>query len=103
MVTSLTACHAPSPETTSGRNREYHKTLKNSETAAYRRVKHKDTKVPYSVGLSNSDTFSSERRRLLPISAFGSFCQNEDLFVCLFVGFLTALQHKKAIGARITI
>jgi hypothetical protein len=33
------------PETTSGRNLENHKTLKNSETAADRRVKHKETKT----------------------------------------------------------
>jgi hypothetical protein len=70
MVTSLPVCHAPlAPETTSGRNLENHKTLKNSKTAADRWVKHKDTKVPYSVGLSNSDTISGEWRRLLQISA----------------------------------
>jgi hypothetical protein len=65
------------PETTSGRNLENHKTLKNSEAAADIRVKHKDTKIPYSVGLSNSDTISGEWRRLLPIAASGLFCQNE--------------------------
>jgi hypothetical protein len=82
MVTSLPACHAPlAPETTSGRNLENHKTLKNSQTAADRRVKQKDTKIPYSVGLSNIDTISGEWRRLLPISASGLFCQNEKLLI----------------------
>jgi hypothetical protein len=69
------------PETTSGRNLENHKTLKNSKTAADRRVKHKDTKVPYSVGLSNSDTISGKRRHLLSISASGLFCQNEKSLI----------------------
>jgi hypothetical protein len=48
------------PETTSGRNLENHKTLKNSKTAVDKQVKHKETKVPSSVGLSNIDTISSE-------------------------------------------
>jgi hypothetical protein len=69
------------PETTSGRNLENHKTLKNSETAADRRFKHKDTKVPYSVRLSKNDTISGERRHLLPISASGLFCQNEKVLI----------------------
>jgi hypothetical protein len=50
---------------------ENHKTLKNSQTVADRRVKQKDTKKPSSVGLSNSDTISDEWRRLLPISSSG--------------------------------
>jgi hypothetical protein len=66
------------PETTSDRNLENHKTLKNSETAADRRVKHRETKYPSSVGQSNSDSFSGELRRLLPISASGPFCQHEE-------------------------
>jgi hypothetical protein len=69
------------PETTFGRNLENHKTLKNSQTAADRRVKHKDIKVPYSVGLSNSDNISDEWRRLLPISASGLFCQDEKALI----------------------
>jgi hypothetical protein len=68
-------------ETTSGRNLENHKTVKNSKTAADRRVKHKDTKVPSSVGLSNSDTISGEWRDLLSISASGLFCQNEKSLI----------------------
>jgi hypothetical protein len=69
------------PKTTSGRNLDNHKTLKNSETAADRRVKHKDTKVPSSVGLSNSDTISGKRRHPLSISASGLFCQNEKSLI----------------------
>jgi hypothetical protein len=69
------------PETTSGRNLENHKTLKNTKTAADRRVKHKDTKIPFSVGLSNSDTISGEWRCLLPISASDLFCQNEKALI----------------------
>jgi hypothetical protein len=69
------------PETTSGRNLENHKTLKNSQTAADRRVKHKDTKIPSSVGLSNGDTISGDWRRLLSISASGLFCQNEKALI----------------------
>jgi hypothetical protein len=65
------------PETTSGRNLENHKTPKSSNTAADTRVKHKDTKVPSSVGLSNSDTISGKRRHLLSISAPGLFCPIE--------------------------
>jgi hypothetical protein len=65
------------PDTTSGRNLENHKTLKNSQTAANRQVKHEDTNKPSSVGLSNSDTISDEWRRLQPISASGPFCQKE--------------------------
>jgi hypothetical protein len=63
------------PETTSGRNLENHKTLKNSKTAADRRVKHENTKISSSVRLSNSDTISGEWRRLLPISDCDLFCQ----------------------------
>jgi hypothetical protein len=69
------------PETTSGRNLENHETLKNSKTAADRRVKHKDTKVPSSVGLSNSDIISGMRRYLRSISASGLFCQNEKSLI----------------------
>jgi hypothetical protein len=82
MVTSLPACHAPlAPKTTSGRNLDNHKTLKNSKTVPDRRVKHKDTKVPSSVGLSNSDTISGKRRHPLSISASGLFCQNEKAVI----------------------
>jgi hypothetical protein len=82
MVTSLSAFRAPLvPETTSGRNLENLKTLKNSKTAAVRRVKHKDTKVPSSVGLSNSNTISGKWRHLLSISASGLFCQNEKSLI----------------------
>jgi hypothetical protein len=82
MVTSLSGLPRPLvPETTSGRNLENHKTLKNSKTAVDRRVKHKDTKVPSSVGLSNSDTISGKRRHLLSISASGLFCQNEKSLI----------------------
>jgi hypothetical protein len=69
------------PETTSGRYLENHTTLKNSETAADRRVKHKDTKAPSSVGLSNSDTISGEWRHLLSISTSGLFCQNDKALI----------------------
>jgi hypothetical protein len=69
------------PETTSGRNLKNHKTLKNSQTVADRRVKREDTKEPSSVGLSNSETISGEWRRLLPISATGLFCQNEKALI----------------------
>jgi hypothetical protein len=69
------------PETTFGRNLENHKILKNSETAADRRVKHKDTKVPSAVRLSNIDTISGEWRRLQPIFASGLFCQNEKALI----------------------
>jgi hypothetical protein len=61
-VTSGSPCSL-APGTTSGRNLENHKTLKNSETAADKRVKHRDTKIPSSVGQSNSDTISGEWRR----------------------------------------
>jgi hypothetical protein len=78
MVTSFPALPCPlASETTSGRNLENHKTLKNSKTAADRRVKHEDTKVPSLVGLSKSDTISGKRRNLLSISASGVFCQNK--------------------------
>jgi hypothetical protein len=60
---------------------ENHKTLKNSQTAADRRVKHKDTKIPSSVDLSNSDTISDEWHRLQLISASGLFCQNEKMLI----------------------
>jgi hypothetical protein len=79
-VTSGLLCPL-APETTSGRNLENHKNLKNSETAADRRVKRKDTKVPSLVRLSNSDTISGEWRRLQPISASGLFCQNEKALI----------------------
>jgi hypothetical protein len=69
------------PETTSGRNLENRKNLKHSETAADRRVKHKDTKLPPSVGLSNSDNISGEWRRLQPISASGLLSQNEKALI----------------------
>jgi hypothetical protein len=49
--------------------------------AADRRVKHKDTKVPSSVGLSKSDTISGMLRHLLSISASGLFCQNEKSLI----------------------
>jgi hypothetical protein len=48
------------PETTAGRNLENHKILKHSETAAERRVKLEDTKIPSAVRLSISDTSSGE-------------------------------------------
>jgi hypothetical protein len=69
------------PETTSGRNLENHKALKNSKTAADRRVKHKNTKAPSSVGQSISDTISGKRRHLLSISASSLFCQNDKSLI----------------------
>jgi hypothetical protein len=78
MGTSPPACHTTlAPEITSGRQLENHKTLKNSQTVADRRVKHRDRKTPSSVGPSISDTTSGEWRHLLLIPASGPFCQNE--------------------------
>jgi hypothetical protein len=69
------------PETTADRNLENHKNLKNSETAADRRVKHRNTKIPSSVRLSNGDNISGEWRRLQPISSTGQVCQNEKALI----------------------
>jgi hypothetical protein len=60
-------------ETTSGRNLESHKTLKNLQTVADTRVQYEDTKDPPSVSLSNSEATSSGWSQLLPISAFSLF------------------------------
>jgi hypothetical protein len=78
---SLPTYHAPLvPETTSGRNLQSHKTLKNSQTVADRWVKHKDKKRS-SVSLSNSNIISGKWRRLLPIYASGPFSQNEQALI----------------------
>jgi hypothetical protein len=82
MVMSLPACRASSARNYfRSKFMQNHKTLKNSQTAADRRVKHKDAKISYLVGQSNSDTISGEWRRLLLISASGLFCQNEKTLI----------------------
>jgi hypothetical protein len=81
MVTSLPAWHAPSARNHFRSNSGNHKTLKNSEAAADRRVKHVDTKALSSVGVSNRDTISDEWRYLLPISASGPFCENDKALI----------------------
>jgi hypothetical protein len=60
-------------ETTSGRNLENHKILKNLQTVANRRVQLKDQKEPLWVSLSNTDTISTRWRHLLLISFSGLF------------------------------
>jgi phenylalanyl-tRNA synthetase alpha subunit len=69
------------PETTFGRSQENHKTLKNSQTVADRRLKQTNIKKPPSVGPSNSHTISGEWRRLLPISVSAAFSQNEKALI----------------------
>jgi hypothetical protein len=69
------------PETTSRRNLENHKTLKNSKMAVDRRVKQKDTKVASLVGQSNNDTISGKRRYLLSISASGLLRQKKKALI----------------------
>jgi hypothetical protein len=74
----------PSPlvaKTTSGRNLDNHKMLKNSQTVGDRWVLHRGQKEPCWIGQSDGYTISARWLHLAPISASDPFLQHENALI----------------------